>query len=362
MPESVPPPAPSEAVSPDFPADHEAAPDAALRADIKALGELLGRTLVRQEGEELFNLVEEVRALTRSDDPADGDTAAARLGGIDLSTAIRLVRAFTSYFYLANVTEQVYRGRELHAKRAQGGSWLSGAVDRIAAAIEDDGSKVTREWAEQVVSYLSVRPVFTAHPTEAARRTILTKLRQIALLLDDGPFTGPEGVGAVLTTGPVTGDPVARRRAQRRLAELIDLLWQTDELRQHRPTPIDEARNVVYYLQSSGRRDGARTDRRAGRGTGPRRRRRSPVDARPLTFGTWIGGDRDGNPNVTAAVTREVLRAAAPRGRPLDRARPSTQLIAELSTSTTVVGVTPELLASIEADLRCAARHRPPAT
>src|SRR5579859_4489487 len=215
--------------------DSAPAPDSALRADIKALGELLGRTLVRQEGQELYDLVEEIRALTRSADPADGDRAARRLAEIDLATAIRLVRAFSSYFYLANVTEQVHRGRELHAERATVGSWLTQAIDRIAQAIDDPESKVTRDWVEQVVSYLSVRPVFTAHPTEAARRTILTKLRQIAQLLDANPFTG-------------SGDPVARRRAERRLAELVESLWQTDELRVSRPDPTDEARNALYYL------------------------------------------------------------------------------------------------------------------
>ena len=127
-----------------------------------------------------YDLVEEVRALTRSQDPADGERAAGRLAEIDLATAIRLVRAFSSYFYLANVTEQVHRGRELHEQRATVGSWLTLSIDRIAAAIEDPESKVSREWVEEVVSYLSVRPVFTAHPTEAARRTVMSKLRQIA--------------------------------------------------------------------------------------------------------------------------------------------------------------------------------------
>ena len=128
------------------------ASDAALRGDIKALGELLGRTLVRQEGEYLFDLVEQIRALTRSADAGAADEAQARLAEIDLGTAIRLVRAFSSYFYLANVTEQVHRARELHAERATTGSWLSRAVERIGAAIDDPESKVTRDWVEEVIS------------------------------------------------------------------------------------------------------------------------------------------------------------------------------------------------------------------
>ena len=317
------------------------APDGALRADIRALGELLGHTLVRQEGQELFDLVEEVRGLTRSADPQDAERAAAKLAQIDLSDAIRLVRAFSNYFYLANVTEQVYRGRELHAQRATGGSWLSGAVDRIAAAIDDEGSKVSREWVEEVVSYLSIRPVFTAHPTEAARRTILTKLRQIALLLDDAPFAAPEAAGA--------GDPVARRRAQRRLAELVESLWQTDELRVSRPEPTDEARNALYYLDEL--HGGAVPDvldelaAELDRIGVP-----LPVHSRPLSFGSWIGGDRDGNPNVTPLLTLEIL--ALQHEHAIDDAlRVVGRLRSALSTSRRIARITPELEASVEADL-----------
>jgi phosphoenolpyruvate carboxylase len=314
-------------------------PDAALRGDIKALGELLGQTLVRQEGQYLLDLVEQIRALTRSAEPGATDEAQARLAELDLATAIRLVRAFSNYFYLANVTEQVHRARELHTERATSGSWLSRAVDRIGAAIEDPESKVTRDWVEEVVGRLSARPVFTAHPTEAARRTILGKLRQIALLLDSNPF--PQ-------VGTVT-DPVTQRRAERRLQELVESLWQTDELRVARPEPTDEARNALYYLDEL--HGGAVPDvldelaaelERIGV--------KLPVDARPLTFGSWIGGDRDGNPNVTPLLTLEIL------GLQHERAVDDALKIVEglrnsLSTSTRIAEITPELEESLARDL-----------
>jgi phosphoenolpyruvate carboxylase len=317
-------------------ADHPPAPDAALRTDIKSLGELLGRTLVRQEGRELFDLVEEVRALTRSADAADGVRASARLAEIDLATAIRLVRAFSNYFYLANVTEQVHRGRELHTQRSTVGSWLSQAIDRIAAAIEDPESKVTREWVEEVVSYLSVRPVFTAHPTEAARRTILNKLRQIALLLDGNPFVE-------------SSDPVVRRRAERRLAELVESLWQTDELRVARPDPTDEARNALYYLDEL--HFGAVPDVLDELAAELARIDVTlPLDARPLSFGSWIGGDRDGNPNVTPQLTLEIL--ALQHERAIDDALKIIDLLrGTLSTSRRIARITPQLEASVAADL-----------
>src|SRR3978361_2277367 len=101
-----------------------------LRRDIRELGVLLGRTIVRQEGPEMLELVERVRQLVRT----DRDAAAAVLAEVDPLTAIRLVRAFSTYFHLANVAEQVHRARELQATRTERGSWLAQAVQRIHAA------------------------------------------------------------------------------------------------------------------------------------------------------------------------------------------------------------------------------------
>jgi len=253
----------------------------ALRADIRRLGDLLGGTLVRQEGQDLLDLVEKVRALTRS----DGEAAATLLGDTDLETAAKLVRAFSTYFHLANVTEQVHRGRDLRVRRAEEGGLLAQTADLLK---DGDPAHV-----RDSVKNLNVRPVFTAHPTEAARRSVLNKLRRIAELLEES-----EGASA-----PGTAD---RRRADLRLAENIDLLWQTDELRVVRPEPADEARNAIYYLDElhAGAvgdvlEDLAAELERVGFPL--------PAQTRPLTFGTWIGGDRDGNPNVTPQVTWDVL-------------------------------------------------------
>lgn len=199
-------------------ADDRTTTSTELRADIRRLGDLLGETLVRQEGPELLELVEKVRRLTRE----DGDAAAELLRGTELETAAKLVRAFSTYFHLANVTEQVHRGRELRARRAAEGGLLARTADRLKDA--------DPEHLRQTVQNLNVRPVFTAHPTEAARRSVLNKLRRIAALLEE----------------PVLDSD--RRRHDTRLAENIDLVWQTDELRVVRPEPADEARNAIYYL------------------------------------------------------------------------------------------------------------------
>ncbi|MFI0895986.1 phosphoenolpyruvate carboxylase [Streptomyces sp. NPDC020983] len=296
----------------------------ALRADIRRLGDLLGGTLVRQEGQELLDLVEKVRALTRS----DGEAAAALLGDTDLETAAKLVRAFSTYFHLANVTEQVHRGRELRSRRAAEGGLLAQTADLLK-----DGDP---EHVRETVRNLNVRPVFTAHPTEAARRSVLNKLRRIAELLEDGHGAG-EGS---------TGD---RRRADLRLAENIDLLWQTDELRVVRPEPADEARNAIYYLDElhAGAvgdvlEDLASELERVGVPL--------PPGTRPLTFGTWIGGDRDGNPNVTPEVTWEVLILQHEHGIS-DALELVDTLRGALSNSIRNSGASDELLDSLATDL-----------
>lgn len=290
-----------------------------LRADIRRLGDLLGETLVRQEGSELLELVEKVRRLTRE----DGEAAARLLGGTELETAAKLVRAFSTYFHLANVTEQVHRGRELRARRAAEGGLLARTADRLKDADPDH--------LRQTVEHLNVRPVFTAHPTEAARRSVLNKLRRIAELLE---------------TPVIESD---RRRHDTRLAESIDLVWQTDELRVVRPEPADEARNAIYYLDElhAGAVGDVLEDLTAEL---ERVGVQLPEGTRPLTFGTWIGGDRDGNPNVTPAVTWDVLILQHEHGIN-DALALVDELRGFLSNSIRYTGATEELKASLQLDL-----------
>ena len=298
--------------------------DATLRSDVRTLGDLLGQSLVRQEGPELLALVESVRKKVREG------------GGIEIleklsvEESIQLVRAFSTYFNLANVAEQVHRSRVLADVRIEGGSWLTRAIDKIEDAVKNPipGHEVKHDDLVRWITELDVRPVFTAHPTEAARRSVLSKLGEIAALLD--------------TPKSVTQDE--------RLAETVDLLWQTDELRLDRPEPLDEAMNALYYLDDLASstvpevlNDFARELKRLNI--------ELPVTARPLTFGTWIGGDRDGNPNITPEITEEAVVLQVGHAIRTTIAAVN-RLRKMLSVSTRITGATPELSASVERDLK----------
>ena len=301
-----------------------ASDDATLRSDVRRLGDLLGQSLVRQEGQQLLDLVESVRKGVREGGGVE------ILEKLSVDESVQLVRAFSTYFHLANVAEQVHRSRVLAEVRAHGGSWITRAIDKIEDAIKNPvaGHEISHADLEKWITDLDIRPVFTAHPTEAARRSILGKLGEIASLLD--------------TPKTVT--------QEERLAETVDLLWQTDELRLNRPEPLDEAMNALYYLDDLATNtvpevlnDFARELKRLDIDL--------PVTARPLTFGTWIGGDRDGNPNITPAITEEAVTLQV--GHAIRTTITAMNRLRQmLSVSTRIAGATPELSASVEQDLK----------
>jgi phosphoenolpyruvate carboxylase len=227
---------------------------------------------------------------------------------------------------LANVAEQVERSKVLAEVRKSSGSWISKTIDHILEA-QKNGNNVSKSDLQEWLDNFSVRPVFTAHPTEAARRSVLSKMTTIAELLEQ---------------------PDSQLKTER-LAEAIDLLWQTDELRLGRPEPLDEAVNSIYYLDELMQEtvpevlaSFTKEVKRLGINLSP--------SAKPLTFGTWIGGDRDGNPHITSEVTKSAIllqnshftRAITKH---LDELRQA------LSISTKLAGVTSELEKSVAQDL-----------
>jgi phosphoenolpyruvate carboxylase len=238
---------------------------APLRRDVRLLGGLLGRVLVEQEGGRLLETVEEIRLAARR---ARRDGSVARLGGelVDDEQAL-VLRAFGLYFQLANLAEQHHRLRR-RREDAGHGRVTRESLDEAFASLE--GADLGRAAGAEI------RLVLTAHPTEATRRTVLLAHIRIFERLDDPRLSSAE-LAAV----------------EERLAEEITLLWQTDEVRHDRLRVTDEIRHGLWFFEHS--LMDAATDLLG------EWRRRVPAAPPPLRFGSWIGGDLDGNPNAGPA-------------------------------------------------------------
>ena len=287
-------------------------PDAPLRANVRLLGEILGTVLIEQEGEEVYRLEERIRLLARLG--RRGDTGASRalaetIAGLDVETQAVVLRAFTIYFHLANIAEQHHRVRRRREVEREGGT-LRESLDEALALLAGEG--VPAEEVAAAARRVSVELVLTAHPTEALPRTILEKHRRIAGLLeqlDDARLT-----------------PSERAACERELAEEVTILWQTDEVRSERPRVVDEIRQALWFLEDS-LWDAASTLHAVWN---------ERLPGSPLRFGTWIGGDMDGNPNAGAATVREAVERGAALVRQLLR-RDVRELAASWGMSSTLV-------------------------
>jgi phosphoenolpyruvate carboxylase len=273
-----------------------------LAREVKLLGALLGQVIVEQEGAELFELVESLRrtAIRRRKPSAGTVEADAPLAGRSLPQLLAVARAFTAYFLLINLAEEKHRVRMLRRRERAGilPESIADAVNQLAR------SELTTAQLRALLDRLLLRPVVTAHPTEARRRTVLIAQRRLYRLLDR------------------FDDPRLTRRQdrdlRRRLREEITILWQTSQGRRERPTPLDEVRAAMVFFDQTLFRvtpqlyralDAALLDR-PGR-TEDRSGSREPAARAFVRWGSWIGGDRDGHPGVTADVTRATLRIQA---------------------------------------------------
>jgi phosphoenolpyruvate carboxylase len=272
-------------------------PHQPLRADIHLLGDLLGQILRARAGDSLFDTVERVRALAkRGREEGHREELSGLLGSLPVEDAVPVARAFSHFLTLANIAEQHHRVRRRRDYQRdptappQPGSF----EDTFGRVLEGLGSATPPDASQlyDAVAALRIELVLTAHPTTITRRTLAHKQRRIAELLahEDRPdLTSPE-----------------REAVLENLRREITAMWDTDEIRAERPTPVEEAISgllvfeqslwdaVPQYLRS--------LDRALLKATG----RSLPLEAAPVSFGSWMGGDRDGNPTVTAAVTRQV--------------------------------------------------------
>ncbi|HET7703040.1 MAG TPA: phosphoenolpyruvate carboxylase [Candidatus Limnocylindrales bacterium] len=305
-----------------------------LALEVRLLGSLLGQVIAEQAGRDLLDLVERVRRaairLRQGDDPALRATLVAELAALDLDRAEVVVRAFSLYFRLVNLAEErelIREARRAERERSAGASGRRRRRRRDAVAAEPAGSidaaldalrggPAGEGSAESALADLRIRLVLTAHPTEARRRTVLIALRRIERLLRR---LADRDIGA--------GED---RDVRRRLREEITLLWRTADLRSLAVSPLDEVRTALAFFDETLFSVVPRLYRAADAalagpgpaGMGGASARREATDAgwtgtRPplvapfLAWNSWIGGDRDGNPAVTAEISQQTLRIHA---------------------------------------------------
>lgn len=256
-----------------------------LRENVRLLGELLGETIHAHEGEELFTKVEGIRQLGKAITKAEnGDSAplVAMLSSLNDQDVLPIVRAFNQFLNLANIADQEY----FSSAEAERDDSLQTMIQEFAALHGKDA-------LTQIINKLRIELVLTAHPTEVTRRTLIRKYDQIVDTLADRQN------GSLLA--------FEQDKLRGRLHRLVEEIWATDEIRTTRPTAVDEAKWGFAVIENSlwqAVPDFIRhLDRMCSRHLGES----LPVDIRPIKFYSWMGGDRDGNPNVTHKITREVL-------------------------------------------------------
>jgi phosphoenolpyruvate carboxylase len=309
-----------------------------LRRDIRFLGNILGEVLLHQGGNELLGIVEKIREMSKTLRVSYileiHEEFKSIINTLDPKVRLKVIRAFAIYFQLVNIAEQNHRiRRKRDYERASAGTIQPGSIESVILELKERG--IPAEDIQDILGGISLELFMTAHPTEATRHAILTIHKRIAddmMKLDDPTLTYRE-----------------RDHLRHKLLNEVLTLWQTNELRDRKPTVIDEVRNGLFYF------DETLFDvlpevydelERCLEKYYPEGNWHVPTF---LRFGSWIGGDRDGNPSVTANVTWDTLVMH----RQLALKKYEEQLkngIRLLSFSTTLVQVTDELLQSIERD------------
>ncbi|MGC5628882.1 phosphoenolpyruvate carboxylase [Georgenia sp. Z1344] len=272
-------------------------PDA-MRADVRLLGNMLGQVLKESGSEGLYDDVETLRELVIDARRASSATDIARaeevVAGFTPERAIEVARAFSCYFHLANLAEEQQRVRVLRETEG-GGSRGFTSPSSLPGAVRALADEVGEEEARRRLGELRFHPVFTAHPTEARRRAVTRSIRTLGELIDarDDDRLGPFALAEI----------------DRELLAAVDTLWRTAELRPYSPGPLDEVRTLMQTFDSSlvdvipavyRRLDDALDPEGAGIA--------EPVAPAFVRLGSWIGGDRDGNPNVVSPLTIEASR------------------------------------------------------
>nr|WP_044409924.1 phosphoenolpyruvate carboxylase [Thiomicrospira microaerophila] len=271
--------------------------DKLLRARVKLLGKLLGEVIESQNGTDMLEAVEKLRkgyiSLRKQDDPALRAELQAFIEQQTPKALIIIIRAFNLYFSLANLAEEEHQYHARQSKlKSEEHLWMGSMLETIGQ-FKQDG--MSAEQVSLLLGKLNYVPVFTAHPTESKRRAVMENLRRIFVTLED------------FNEADHFENNFARNEVINKLKSQIQVLWKTDEVRHTKPTVSDEIRNGIYYFRQSLFQSVPKVYRfmeRALERHYPEAKIETPTF---LTFGSWIGGDRDGNPFVTHETTEQAL-------------------------------------------------------
>ncbi len=269
--------------------------DARLREDVHQLGELLGNTISVQHGAAFLDKIERIRKgakASRRGSQEGAEQLSATLNQLDDDELLPVARAFNQFLNLANIAEQYHRVRRRAPGEAQPfeDNMLADLLQRLSSN-GHKGEALARQFGR-----LDIELVLTAHPTEVARRTLIQKYDAMAEQLAAGDHSDLSAA--------------EREQVKQRLQRLIAEAWHTEEIRRSRPSPVDEAKWGFAVIEHSLWHAIPNVLRKADQVLHGATGLHLPLDAAPIRFASWMGGDRDGNPNVTASITREVLLLA----------------------------------------------------
>ncbi|MDQ0254684.1 phosphoenolpyruvate carboxylase [Evansella vedderi] len=309
-----------------------------LRNDVKKLGNILGEILVHHGGISLFNKVESIRETTKDLRKNFNEESYKKLkeeiSNLESPTRQHVIRAFAVYFHLVNIAEQNHRIRRRRQYQLQeDGKAQPFSIEGAVSAIKE--SKLPKELIQQVLDDLSIELIITAHPTEATKRTVLEIQKRISTILQQ--FDNP-----LLTKKE-------KEYLEESLFNEVTALWQTDELRHRKPTVLDEVKNGLYYFDQTLFDVLPDVHQELETQLGDYFSNHKWKVPNFIHFGSWIGGDRDGNPNVTPEVTWETLKLQRQLAlKKYDEAL--VDLMRRFSQSTSRVFIDEKLIKSVEKD------------
>ena len=277
---------------------YERIPTKSLRDDVRLLGNILGNVIKKQEGQTFYNLVEKIRKLSKANranikQQDSYKKISKTLSQINPSNTYKLTRAFSHFMNFINLAESIDASRtldEFENNKAKANKNIF--IEEIFEELFKD-RKISSNKIYNTAKNLNIGIVLTAHPTEVKRRTLIQKYHNITELLEQREL--------------MKSFPSKQKIIDRKLYDEITIIWNTDDLKRTKPSPFDEARWGLAIIEDSLWETIPKVYRRLNSIFVKNMGKGLPKNFNPIEFGSWMGGDRDGNPNVTAEVTKEVI-------------------------------------------------------